>query len=571
MTNRLPLIVNAGAGQIEELAASDNLSLGNSSIVDANVVSATYLYGDGSNITNLPAGNYSNANVANYLPTYTGNLSSLTGNVTTTGNIQGNYILGDGSQLTNLPAGDYSNANVDSHLDGSAGNIIPVGNNAQSLGNATNQWSDLWVSNSTIYMNSVPITLGAGNVLTVNGEALLSNDSDTSITTTGNITAGNVTVAGNSLTWPNASIVQTSASDFSITGDGQVTVRSLDGTYQWTFDSNGNLSAPGNINTSANVTANYFIGDGSQLTNLPVQPGTYSNADVANYLPTYSGNLTSLTGDVTTSANVQANYFIGNGSQLTDIVSSYGDSNVANYLPTYTGNLVSLTGDVTTVANISGNYIIGDGSQLTNLPVQPGTYSNANVANYLPTYSGNLASLTGNVTTTANISGNFILGDGSQLTNLPVQPGTYSNANVANYLPTYSGNLASLTGNVTTTANIQANFIIGNGSQLIGIVSSYGDSNVANYLPTYSGNLTSLTGNVTTTANVNSNNITATGNVTANIVTAQQQLVLPTYANTTAANTAIGLANLVAGSTIFTTDAPPTFYGWDGTAWVALS
>jgi hypothetical protein len=78
-------------------------------------------------------------------------------------------------------------------------------------------------------------------------------------------------------------------------------------------------------------------------------------------------------------------------------------------------------------------------------------------------------------------------------------------------------------------------------------------------------------GNVTTTANVNGNNITATGNVTANVVTAQQQLVLPTYANTTAANTAIGLANLVAGSAIFTTDSPPTFYGWDGTAWVALS
>jgi cytoskeletal protein CcmA (bactofilin family) len=40
MTNRIPLIVNAVAEQVQELSADDNLSLGGSDLVDANVVTA---------------------------------------------------------------------------------------------------------------------------------------------------------------------------------------------------------------------------------------------------------------------------------------------------------------------------------------------------------------------------------------------------------------------------------------------------------------------------------------------------------------------------------------------------
>jgi hypothetical protein len=72
------------------------------------------------------------------------------------------------------------------------GDILPNTSNVYSLGSASRQWADLWVSNSTIYMNSVPISLTAGNVLTVNGNAVLQNNSNTTISTTGNITAGNV-------------------------------------------------------------------------------------------------------------------------------------------------------------------------------------------------------------------------------------------------------------------------------------------------------------------------------------------------------------------------------------------
>ena len=110
------------------------------------------------------------------------------------------YIGNNLGQLTQLGTGgggNYGNAQVNQYLSsGQVGNIIPSGNAVYSLGNSTNQWSDLYVANATIYMNNVPIGLTANNVLTVNGEAVLSNDSATSISTTGNITANNFSTLG---------------------------------------------------------------------------------------------------------------------------------------------------------------------------------------------------------------------------------------------------------------------------------------------------------------------------------------------------------------------------------------
>lgn len=117
---------------------------------------------------------------------------NATGAISATGNITGDYILGNGSQLTGLNT--YGNASVALYLDGSVGNIIPAANVTYSLGNSTSQWKDLWVSNSTIYINSVPMTV-VGNTLQIDGQPVLSSGSDLSVATTGNITAGNISVS----------------------------------------------------------------------------------------------------------------------------------------------------------------------------------------------------------------------------------------------------------------------------------------------------------------------------------------------------------------------------------------
>lgn len=92
-----------------------------------------------------------------------------------------------------------------------------------------------------------------------------------------------------------------------------------------------------------------------------------------------SGSAALSTGSVAAVGNITTGaFFIGDGSKLTGIPAVYGNSNVAAFLPTYTGNLVSLTGNVTTTANVSARFFIGDGSKLTGITAQG-----------LPTQAGN--------------------------------------------------------------------------------------------------------------------------------------------------------------------------------------
>ena len=72
------------------------------------------------------------------------------------------------------------------------------------------------------------------------------------------------------------------------------------------------------------------------------------------------GNLTSLSasGTIQTTGNVSAAKFIGDGSLLTGLAATYGNTNVSTYLPTYTGtfgNLANLAviGTITVTSNVT--------------------------------------------------------------------------------------------------------------------------------------------------------------------------------------------------------------------------
>lgn len=62
-------------------------------------------------------------------------------------------------------------------------------------------------------------------------------------------------------------------------------------TNQWRGIYVGTIEA-GNTTISGNITANYFIGDGSQLTGISGNGSDYGNSNVAAYLLTYTGNIT---------------------------------------------------------------------------------------------------------------------------------------------------------------------------------------------------------------------------------------------------------------------------------------
>jgi len=254
------------------------------------------------------------------------------------------------------------------------------------------------------------------------------------------------------------------------------------------------------------VYSTYFVGNGSLLTGIVVSGGTAivngdSNVNVAaNGVVTIgisgTGNVvtfdvadTSFNTNISAAGNIAGNYILGNGALLTGVVTSVsnisnGTSNVTvvangnatigvagNTAAIFANTGVYVTGLVSATGNVAGNYFIGNGSQLTGIA---SSYGNANVAANLAAFGTNPISTTGNIT------GNYFVGNGSQLTGIV---SSYGNANVV-------ANLAALgTNPVSTTGNITGNYFIGNGSQLTGLPASYSNANVSAFLPTYNGNI----------------------------------------------------------------------------------
>ena len=88
--------------------------------------------------------------------------------------------------------------------------------------------------------------------------------------------------------------------------------------------------------------------------------------------------------------------------------------------------------------------------------------------------------------------------------------GNYSNSNVSAFLAAFGSNAVSTTGNVT------AGYVFGNGSQLTGITANYSNSNVSAFLAAFGSNAVSTTGTVTA-GNITGGNLTTAG--IANVAT----------------------------------------------------
>lgn len=173
------------------------------------------------------------------------------------------YIGNNIGQLTLLTsAGTYGNIQVGEYLEaGQVGNIIPSGNAVYTLGNATNQWSDLYVSNATIYMNNVPISLTADNVLTVDGNDIITQSANGLQANIGEfVFNSNALQNTNGGSFDNGSPVNGWTSKLQLPANGNTNSVGLYNTYGnitlsaganaystafWTFDNTGTLSLPG--------------------------------------------------------------------------------------------------------------------------------------------------------------------------------------------------------------------------------------------------------------------------------------------------------------------------------------
>ena len=206
------------------------------------------------------------------------------------------------------------------------------------------------------------------------------------------------------------------------TADGNVTIVA-DGST-WTFDTYGNLTLPNIANPSINYANGQPYGGGGGASNKIYNGNSYANIDSADGNLVINANsqqwtfgttgVLSLPNETNIYGNGQFQIDTVGGFQLTSFTDNVG-SGAQTWSFNSDGSTVfpGTSGNITGADNITANYFHGDGSQLTNLPIQPGTYSNSNVESLLSDFGTNTISTTGNVS-----GGSFTLAGDTILNNL---------------------------------------------------------------------------------------------------------------------------------------------------------
>jgi hypothetical protein len=336
-----------------------------------------YLYTNGGN---LVIGTQTAAKVINFFTGGTNSSSRIRGTISDTGLSMVGNVTANNMISTNATIGGTVNA---------SGNVSAVGNVIG--GNLVGQ----------ILTPGRVAFVGSGKQVTDNGN-LTFNSATNVFSVAGNVNATNFngTFNGNIVTAGNVSTVGNVIGAYGIFSAGNTVINagvSTTGTV-----TGGNIQTAGIVSAAGNITGNYFIGNGSQLTGLPA---AYGNANVANFLANYGANTVSTTGNIT------ANYFIGNGSQLTGVIKTLG-----NAFTTISSNGVSITAatSTSTATLTPGNNITIVGNASTNITV----FSVVDA----PVFSGNVTGgnirTAGQVSATGNVTGNYFLGNGSQLTGI---------------------------------------------------------------------------------------------------------------------------------------------------------
>ena len=232
----------------------------------------------------------------------------------------------------------------------------------------------------------------------------------------------NVTWNGNILSLGNVSAL-------SIGGgvDGYFLQTDGAGNLTWAAGGSGGNGSPGGSNTQVQFNdAGIFGGDVDFTYNKNTNVLTVGNIVAGNVNATHSGSgagLTNIPGANVTGTVPNATYAVSAGfataaSTATSAVSAVSATNAGTVTTgaqpniTSVGTLTSLSvsGNIT-AANVNGgnlvtaNFFSGDGGLLTNITANGSTYSNSNVAAYLPTYTGNVGAGNVNATGTVYTSG----------------------------------------------------------------------------------------------------------------------------------------------------------------------
>ena len=523
-------------------------------------------------------------------------------NVTGTANISGNANVGNLGTSGNITAGNL----IGPHANGTSNVSIPSVNgnvNVVSAGNTTLVVTGTGANitgTANISGNATVGNLGTAQVLAtanVTAPQLISNiatgTSPLVVTSTTQVANLNVATAGLATYATTANAVAganvSGAVSFATTANAVAGANVIGAVSFATTASTANAVAGANV---IGQVANALVA-GTVYTNA--QPNITSVGSLATLIVTGNANV----GNLGTVGNISAGFFLGNGSQLTGITATSGTANsLANgtsnvNIPTINGNItigsagignvvvITSTGmNVAGTTNISGNANVGNIGAATAIittgnitTINSGLIQNS-TSNITLASAGNVSTfIGGNVTaqlvvtaTGANIAGTANITGNANVGNLGATSGVFTetlsvtgNANVGNLGAATaiistgnitiinSGLIKNSTSNITLAAganvstfiggNATAQFVVtATGANIPGTLNVVGNANLGNLgvsgIITTTGNITTI--NSSLMQNGNSNVvITANGNVTITATSNAAFKVTATGANIT--------------------------------------
>ncbi len=405
----------------------------------SHAVSASFFYGNGAHLTNLPAGvitGFNNGSAGRIVTsadssTLQGeaNLSWGGGDLQATGAIwassiiSGSVLYGDGQYIDNLSAtkithGTLNNARLPS--------TINVTNISAADGSGINALNASNISAGTLNSARLPSIPNANlpsevSVTTVTGSQGLSGSAiyaktgkfSQDVTIQGTLTAYRMNVSANGDT---------------IIGDNDTDE------HQFT----GSVHFKGPVSASTGVSASVLIGDGSQITNLPPYGSpaiaTYNNVGASRLLTSvdsdtiqgeanlsWGGGDLFVTGAVWASATVSASTLQGGGITATNNKLGIGTSNPTQKLTIDTGNVQLTNGyqlqwgdtDTAIFGSAATDYVSIKTAGADRFTVD----SSGKVGVGTSTPDHKLAVI-GDISASVNISASAFYGDGSNLSNV---------------------------------------------------------------------------------------------------------------------------------------------------------